>query len=63
MAPRPAKFKCLNCGHEYDGTYDANNVTERSCPKCRSNSVRRLPPQKVKKINRIPVWGLDQFSI
>ena len=49
MAPRPVLFKCLNCGHEYEGVYDADNVTERSCPQCRSNSVRRLPAQKSKK--------------
>jgi hypothetical protein len=26
--------------------YDPDNVTERSCPKCRSNSIRRLPEKK-----------------
>jgi Zn finger protein HypA/HybF involved in hydrogenase expression len=49
MTARPVRFKCLSCGHEYDGTYDQDNVTERTCPECRSNSVRRLPPQKAKK--------------
>jgi len=49
MAPRPTIFKCLNCGHEYEGVYDPDNLTERSCPQCRSNSVRRLPAQKAKK--------------
>lgn len=47
MAAQEWKFKCLKCGHEYSGIYDSKNVTERSCPQCRSNSVRRLP--KVKK--------------
>jgi DNA-directed RNA polymerase subunit RPC12/RpoP len=46
MAPRTVMFKCLFCGHEYEGTFDPQNVTERTCPKCRSNSVRRLPPAK-----------------
>ena len=50
MAAKEYQFKCLKCGHEYVGMYDAKNVTERSCPKCRSNSVRRLAevgsPQK-----------------
>lgn len=42
MAAKEFTFKCLMCGHEYTGMYDAKNVTERSCPQCRSNSVRRL---------------------
>ena len=46
MVARETNFKCLNCGHEYRGTYDPDNVTERTCPQCRSNSVR---PEKVKK--------------
>jgi len=49
MAPKQVRFKCLSCGHEYPGTYDHENVTERSCPKCRSNSVRRLPDAKAAK--------------
>jgi DNA-directed RNA polymerase subunit RPC12/RpoP len=46
MAAQEWKFKCLKCGHEYRGMYDSKNVTERSCPECRSNSVRRLPKEK-----------------
>ena len=49
MAVREVLFKCLHCGHEYPGTYDAKNVTERTCSKCRSNSVRRLPAPKPTK--------------
>jgi DNA-directed RNA polymerase subunit RPC12/RpoP len=37
-----AKFKCLRCGHEFVATYDKDNPQEQACPKCRSNSVRRL---------------------
>ena len=38
---KPWKFKCMRCGHDYVEDYDAKAVmTERSCPKCRSNSVR-----------------------
>jgi len=33
-------FKCLRCGHEFRGVYDTD--VERMCPKCRSNSVRRV---------------------
>ncbi|MFQ5605850.1 MAG: hypothetical protein ACE5HS_21480 [bacterium] len=41
-----AYFKCLRCGHEYVGEYVPKVVTEKTCPKCGSNSVRRLksPP-------------------
>jgi len=46
MAAKETKFKCLKCGHEYTGLFDIKNVTERSCPQCRSNSVRRLPDSK-----------------
>jgi len=46
MAARETRFKCLNCGYEYTGMYDPDNVTERTCPQCRSNSIRRLPETK-----------------
>jgi putative FmdB family regulatory protein len=46
MAAKEYDFKCLNCGHDYKGMYDPHNVTERQCPQCRSNSIRRLPPAK-----------------
>lgn len=41
-----AYFKCLRCGHEHVGDYKPKVVEERACPKCGSNSVRRLksPP-------------------
>ena len=38
---KPWKFKCMRCGHDYVEDYDPKGImTERSCPKCRSNSVR-----------------------
>ena len=46
MAAKEYRFKCLKCGHEYVGMYDAKKVTERQCPQCRSNSVRRLAETK-----------------
>jgi len=49
MAAREVLFKCLNCGHEYPGMFDMDHITERVCPKCRSNSVRRLPMPKTAK--------------
>ena len=41
-----AEFKCMRCGHEYEGVDDLN--VERQCPKCRSNSVRKLRKKKDK---------------
>ncbi|HDL03851.1 MAG: hypothetical protein DRP46_00495 [Candidatus Zixiibacteriota bacterium] len=46
MAQKEYDFKCLNCGREYRALYDIKNVTERTCPQCRSNSVRRMPEKK-----------------
>ncbi|MFQ5823031.1 MAG: hypothetical protein ACE5JB_03150 [bacterium] len=47
-----AYFKCLRCNHEYVGEYTPKVAEERTCPKCGSNSVRRLksPPPK-KEVN------------
>jgi DNA-directed RNA polymerase subunit RPC12/RpoP len=33
-------FRCLRCGNEWRGLFDTD--IERMCPKCRSNSVRRI---------------------
>jgi heterodisulfide reductase subunit A len=35
-----AEFACVRCGHRWIGTFRAN--LERTCPQCRSNSVRWL---------------------
>ncbi|MGD0352741.1 MAG: VTT domain-containing protein [Dehalococcoidia bacterium] len=41
------QLKCLNCGFKYKMTTDAKKgLEERVCPKCKSNSVRRLPDKK-----------------
>jgi predicted nucleic acid-binding Zn-ribbon protein len=40
-------FKCLSCGHEFRGIYDTD--VERMCPKCRSNSVRRVKEKPAPK--------------
>lgn len=37
-----ANFKCLRCGYEYIDSYTPGIVVEKTCPRCRSNSVRRL---------------------
>ncbi len=38
--PEQVNFKCMRCGNEWRGVHDAD--VERMCPKCRSNSVRRI---------------------
>ena len=38
--PEQVTFKCLRCGNEWRGLLDTD--LERMCPKCRSNSVRRI---------------------
>jgi len=35
-------FRCMMCGHEYQEMVDMDEDRERSCPKCRSNSIRHL---------------------
>ena len=35
-------FRCLACGHQYQETVERGEDKERTCPKCRSNSIRHL---------------------
>ena len=39
-------FHCMMCGHEYADKVVAGEDIERSCPKCRSNSIRHLKKGK-----------------
>ncbi len=40
-------LKCLHCGHEYMIVVNPKQeILERVCPNCRSNSVRKLPSKK-----------------
>jgi DNA-directed RNA polymerase subunit RPC12/RpoP len=39
-------FRCMMCGHEYE---EAGEDKERSCPKCRSNSIRHLKKKAAEK--------------
>ncbi len=41
-----AKFKCLRCGAEFMLHYEPKVIEERTCPKCLSNSVRRVKEDK-----------------
>lgn len=35
-------FRCMMCGHEFQDKVEKGEDRERSCPKCRSNSIRHL---------------------
>ncbi len=34
------QFYCLRCQHRHMAIHDPKQVAERTCPECRSNSVR-----------------------
>jgi DNA-directed RNA polymerase subunit RPC12/RpoP len=37
------RFRCLRCGHEFTAVHSKDGaLVERTCPKCRSNSIRPL---------------------
>ena len=36
------KFRCMMCGYEYEEKVVKGEDKERSCPKCKSNSIRHL---------------------
>ena len=42
MTATKQKFRCMMCEHEYDEMVEKGEDKERSCPKCRSNSIRHL---------------------
>jgi hypothetical protein len=45
--PGEADFKCLRCGAVSRLPYDpGEGPKERACPKCKSNSVRRVKEKK-----------------
>ena len=40
-------LKCLRCGYEYKMTVDSKReIVERICPRCKSNSVRKISVKK-----------------
>jgi DNA-directed RNA polymerase subunit RPC12/RpoP len=42
MAATLESFRCMMCGHQYQEKVEKGEDKERSCPKCRSNSIRLL---------------------
>jgi putative FmdB family regulatory protein len=45
---KEASFRCMMCGHEYEEMVNPEKDEERSCPQCRSNSIRHLKKKKEK---------------
>jgi putative FmdB family regulatory protein len=39
-------FHCMACGHEFQERVEPDEDKERSCPRCRSNSIRQLRSRK-----------------
>ncbi len=39
-------MRCMMCGHEYQEPVEEGEDKERSCPKCRSNSIRLLKKRR-----------------
>ena len=42
-------FRCMLCGYEYEEPVEKGEDKERSCPKCRSNSIRHLKKKRATK--------------
>jgi len=41
------QLKCLRCGFDYTVSVNPRQeLQERVCPRCKSNSVRKIPPKK-----------------
>ncbi len=47
MAEDIRRYRCMMCGHEYEEPWKGD--VERSCPVCRSNSIRHLKPKDADK--------------
>ena len=39
-------FRCMMCGHEYQEVVEKGEDKERTCSKCRSNSIRHLKKKR-----------------
>ena len=42
MKAKMATFRCMMCGYEYEELVHPGEDKERTCAKCRSNSIRHL---------------------
>jgi rRNA maturation endonuclease Nob1 len=48
MAEEEVDFICLRCNEKFKLPYTPGIIKERACPKCGSNSVRRIKNKKEK---------------
>lgn len=46
MAEIVVYLRCMMCGHEYSEKIEEGTDEERSCPQCRSSSIRVLKQPK-----------------
>jgi len=56
MSATAETFRCMACGHEYQEEVEQGEDRERSCPKCRSNSIRHM------KAKAAPAKGVPQST-
>jgi Zn finger protein HypA/HybF involved in hydrogenase expression len=56
MSATAETFRCMACGHEYQEEVEQGEDKERSCPKCRSNSIRHM------KGEAAPAKGVPQSA-
>ena len=57
-------FKCLRCGLDFTESYDPKHEPqERSCPKCRSNSIRLIKEKRAKLNQRHPVEAASEQTL
>jgi len=49
MAEEEADFICLRCNEKFKLLYTPGAIKERACPKCGSNSVRRIKKKEKKE--------------
>jgi predicted Zn-ribbon and HTH transcriptional regulator len=46
MTANLQSFRCMMCGYEYQEVVEKGEDKERTCAKCRSNSIRHLKAQR-----------------
>ena len=46
MTVTTEKFRCMACGFEYQELVEKGEDKERTCSRCRSNSIRHLKPKR-----------------
>lgn len=47
-------FRCMMCGEVFQESMEKGEDRERTCPKCRSNSIRHLKALRTPHQERVP---------